>query len=354
MAPPSSRRKHAMLRLIALLGLPLALVSAIWAGGVIAGARIWPHSVLEAETKWFGQTVDAKVLESARTREETRRARAQSSREVVESSVSQAMTSTASPSAAQGETGTPLEKVTTNVQATAASLSTAAGVANAPSEARIPPEDVFERVEAPTDPHLRAAWERPRTINLEFVYEAEVAQRDPSWLANAQHLIRWANLAYEQTLGIKLELRGARVLREDHADRKRESRDLALAQDFGQGPDFAVVLVAEEASAASYFQETSLGETHCRSVLAGAPAGIRNATTLNYSVSVVQAIGRCLGALPLEGGAAGAASLSWMDLAANGWKGALYLDAANRQRLLERKMREFAATPAVVPETGNP
>ena len=314
--PMASSRLKSLSKLALLLGVPVALLFALFSGGVYYGVAK-RDAILRFEHDWLGMDV------------------------VVPTPKVEPPPVTTSPEApkldpvdpvAPVAPVTPVTPVTPVVMPVTPTPVVAPVTTPAALVAVTEPLPLTLGAPLPLADDLRARLAEPVRVRVKVLVDPELVDRRPDWIAYVQRHIAWASQVLEAQVGVRLELRGvvvwpgtagasAEAQREDLRARSRDGADLLLGLSNHRFASAPFVTPPGDANAAQaiVWANPSSRAPHLRGLLF--------------------AVGQSLGAVAV----ADPSSFMGDVLAAD--SAPLSLDADSRRRMLERKSLPFQAGP---------
>lgn len=327
----SSRLKN-LTKLALLLGIPAALLMALFAGGVHYG-QTHRAAVLGFERDWLGMDVvvpDAPPEPVApvtpATPEPTKPLTPEPAKPVTPEPTKTTPTTLTTPS--QPEPAHPVVQPTPASQPSPVALATITD----PIPLKLAPPEPL-----PADLQTRLA--EPVRVRVKVLVDPELFARRPDWIAYVQRHVEWASKILDAQIGMQLELRGVGVwslpLYEDAETaiaelekRSREGADMLLP--FFDQPFPGPVAVSPGANYNHAFMPVFSDP--------GSPAP--------HLRGLLHAIGQSLGAAPVSPDSEAWEQGSWMgEVSGTRSDRAISLDAASRRTMLEHKMLKFIAAP---------
>ncbi len=316
----ASTRLKSLSKLALLLGVPVALLFALFAGGVYCGVDN-RAAILGFEHDWLGMDV---VVPATPTPTPS---------EPVTPVTSTPVTSTPEPAKpippqpVVTPTPTPVVTPEPAPKPGPAALATVTDPV---------PLTLASTLPLPDDLHGRMA--EPVRVRVNVLVDPELVDRRPDWIAYVQRNIAWASQVLETQVGVRLELRGVSVwpgpANGQLADLQRRDRG---------GADLLLGFTTQGFTASS---AVAPGESN----LGAALVQQNPASRAPHLRGLLHAVGASLGAAAVTDPASDAARTgSFMADVSTPDSVPLALDADSRRRILERKSLPFQVSP-----TGQP
>lgn len=316
----TSSRLKSLSKLALLLGVPVALLLGLFAGGVHCGHE-HRAAILGFERDWLGMDVEVP-------------------------------NEPAQPKPAEPAKPEPVQPATPPVAEAPRPIPKTEPAKPEPTPAPTPPPEPVKpepvALVAVADPpplplaeplplsaDLQARLAEPVTVRVKLLVDAELAGRRPDWIAYAQRHVAWASQVLERQLGVRLDLRGVVVWSSPSGDTATLLADLQNRE--RDGADLLLGL-----SSRSFAGETmpdATAEANLGFVVAEASPGSR----APHLRGMLHAIGEAFGAAPVVGPG------TFMGDVITGDQHPIGLDAASRQLILERKHLPFQALPDAAP-----
>jgi hypothetical protein len=219
-----------------------------------------------------------------------------------------------------------------------------------PAPALIKPSPyLIASLPAPANPRQLQA---KRRIKIKVLVDRAIILRDSDWISAVQDTVRWSSVVLDAQVGVRLELVGVSTWSPNTLDTSQSALREDLATHAHDGADLVLGLTDHALASALPAPRPDSG--------AFLPASALVLSELDAEGPRVHglllAIGEILGAQTIrDPNAREWQAGSWMSSSPLSVTRKLHLDPANRQRILDNKMHEFAApTPrpaALVPTT---
>lgn len=321
-----SGRPKAVIRLLALLGLPLLVLVAIFAGGVYFGAlRSYRIQTLEAE--YLG--MDPPTLPPASDSEPPEPPA------VADASPTQPDAKT--PDDQTPESKSPESKTPPDAQPPDAATPDAK-----PPETATPPQTsaLPVAVAEPIGAELRSRYDEPLVVRVKLLVDPALVVAREDWLTYAASLIEGANASFQLLFGVEIRLQGVVVWDRESS---RDPVDDLLADLGRHERDGAEVLLGLVAGTEppGFVAPSFTGDVHGNQALVFADLRRRD----RYYLNLLEALAGLLGAERTSDAAAKQLG-SFMTDAEPPEGAAPVIDPDNRGRVIINKRRPFARTGA--------